>query len=176
MDTRILYIAQIENHHRINSLISCAFDNEQEAIKYAKEEAVHIEGPAYVYEVEYESDAIEDRRGGIMVLDPEAYVEADLIWSTDPQAPNVADADYAFDPYYGPQVYTESLKENVSREVIYSVNSDLDDGILYAEFETKDAAIEYAKRNLDRLPFVDELQVSRDANGEIDDVFEYKTI
>jgi hypothetical protein len=176
MDTRILYIAQIENPHRNNSLISCAFNNEQEAIKYAEEEAVHTEGPAYVYEVEYESDAIEDRRGGVIVLDPEAYVEADLIWSTDPQAPNVADADYEFDPYYGPQVYTENLKENVSREVIYSVNSDLDDGILYAEFETKDAAIEYAKRNLDKLPFVDELQVSRDANGEVDDVFEYKTV
>lgn len=176
MDTRILYIAQIERRHRANSLISCAFNSDQEAIKYAKEGAANAKGPAYVYKVEYESDAIEEYRGGITVLDPEAYVEADLIWSTDPQAPYVADADYAFDPYYGPQVYTESLKENVSGEIIYSVNSDLDDEILYAEFKTKDTAIEYAKRNLDKLPFVDALKISRDANGEIDDVLEYKTI
>lgn len=66
--------------------------------------------------------------------------------------------------------------ENIQNSIVYAVNSDLDDGILYAEFETKDAAIEYAKRNLDKFPFVDELQVSRDANGEVDDVFEYKTI
>lgn len=180
MNTRTLYIAQIEDHRghsTFPSLISCAFDNEQEAIKYAKEEADNVGGPAYVYKVEYERDAIEDRGGGIIVLDPEAYVKADLTWSTNPDAPYVADDYYAFDPYYGPQVYyTENLKENVSGEIIYSVNSDLDDGILYAEFETKDAAIEYAKRNLDKLPFVDELHVSRDANGEVDDVFEYKTI
>lgn len=180
MNTRILYIAQIEDRRdpdSFNSLISCAFDNEQEAIKYAKEEAAIAEGPAYVYKVEYESDAIEDRRGGIIVLDPEAYVAEDLIWSTDPTAPHVYDAIYTFDPEYGPQVY-EDLKENVSGagEVIYAVNSDLDDGILYAEFETEDAAIEYAKRNLDKLPFIDELQVSRDDKGEVDDVFEYKTI
>lgn len=66
--------------------------------------------------------------------------------------------------------------DNTQNSIVYAVNSDLDDGILYAEFETEDAAIEYAKRNLDKLPFVDELQVSRDANGEIDDVFEYKTV
>lgn len=66
--------------------------------------------------------------------------------------------------------------DNTQNSIVYAVNSDLDDGILYAEFETEDAAIEYAKRNLDKLPFVDELQVSRDTNGEIDDVFEYKTV
>lgn len=66
--------------------------------------------------------------------------------------------------------------DNTQSSIVYAVNSDLDDEILYAEFDTKDAAIDYAKRNLDKLPFVDELHVSRDANGEIDDVFEYKTI
>ena len=66
--------------------------------------------------------------------------------------------------------------DTIQKSIVYAVNSDLDDGILYAEFETRDSAIEYAKRNLDKLPFVDELQVSRDANGEIDEVFEYKTI
>lgn len=65
---------------------------------------------------------------------------------------------------------------NTQNPTVYVVNSDLDDGILYAEFETKEAAIEYAKRNLDKLPFVDELEVSRDANGEIDSVFSHVTI
>jgi rubrerythrin len=83
----------------------------------------------------------------------------------------VYDAYYTFDPYYGPQVYTEDLKENVSGEVIYSVKSDLDDKIFYAEFKTKDAAIEYAKRNLDKLPVVNEVRVFRDDSGEIDDAF-----
>ena len=66
--------------------------------------------------------------------------------------------------------------ENTSNSIIYAVNSDLDDGLLYAEFENKDAAIDYAKQHLDKLPFVDELEVSYDANGEIEDVFNYKTI
>ena len=66
--------------------------------------------------------------------------------------------------------------ENTTNSVIYTVNSDLDDGILYAEFETKEAAMAYAKRNMDKLPFVDELEVSRDANGDIDNVFSYTTI
>ena len=65
---------------------------------------------------------------------------------------------------------------NTQNPTVYVVNSDLDDGILYAEFETKEAAIEYAKRNLDKLPFVDELEVSRDANGEIDSVVNHVTI
>ena len=65
---------------------------------------------------------------------------------------------------------------HTNTSIVYTVNSDLDDEILYAEFDTKDEAIEYAKRNLDKLPFVDELHVSRDANGEIEDVFEYETI
>lgn len=62
------------------------------------------------------------------------------------------------------------------KAIVYTVNSDLNDGTLYAEFETKDAAIEYAKRNLDKLPFVDELRVSLDADGEIDEVFKCKNI
>ena len=59
---------------------------------------------------------------------------------------------------------------------IYAANSDLDDELFYAEFDTKDEAIDYAKQHLDKLPFVDELEVSYDANGEIEDVFNYKTI
>ena len=66
--------------------------------------------------------------------------------------------------------------ENTSNSIVYAVNSDLDDGLLYAEFENKDAAIDYAKQHLDKLPFVDELEVSYDVNGEIEDVFNYKTI
>lgn len=66
--------------------------------------------------------------------------------------------------------------ENTSNSIVYAVNSDLDDGLLYAEFDNKDEAIDYAKQHLDKLPFVDELEVSYDANGEIEDVFNYKTI
>ena len=66
--------------------------------------------------------------------------------------------------------------ENTQRPVIYSVSSDIDDGILYAEFETEEKAIEYAKQHMDKLPFVDRLEVSYDANGDIDEVFEYTTV
>ena len=65
---------------------------------------------------------------------------------------------------------------NTQNPIVYAVNSDLDDGILYAEFATKEEAIDYAKKHMDKLPFVDELEVSYDANGEIDNVFSYKTI
>ena len=37
---------------------------------------------------------------------------------------------------------------HTNTSIVYTVNSDLDDEILYAEFDTKDEAIEYAKRNL----------------------------
>lgn len=65
---------------------------------------------------------------------------------------------------------------NTQNQIVYAVNSDLDDGILYAEFATKEEAIGYAKKHLDKLPFVDELEVTYDANGEIEDVLSYKTI
>lgn len=65
---------------------------------------------------------------------------------------------------------------NTQNQIVYAVNSDLDDGILYAEFATKEEAIDYAKKHLDKLPFVDELEVTYDANGEIEDVLSYKTI
>lgn len=65
---------------------------------------------------------------------------------------------------------------NTQNQIVYAVNSDLDDGILYAEFATKEEAIDYAKKHLDKLPFVDELEVTYDANGEIEDVLSYKTV
>lgn len=65
---------------------------------------------------------------------------------------------------------------NTQNQIVYAVNSDLDDGILYAEFAAKEEAIDYAKKHLDKLPFVDELEVTYDANGEIEDVLSYKTI
>ena len=58
---------------------------------------------------------------------------------------------------------------------IYTVNSDLDDELLYAEFNNKEAAIEYAKSHLDKLPFVDEVELAFDADG-IEDAISYKTI
>ena len=64
----------------------------------------------------------------------------------------------------------------MDNNIIYTVNSDISDDVLYAEFKTKDKAIEYAKQHLDKLPFVDELEVSYDARGEVDNVFSYKTV
>ena len=60
--------------------------------------------------------------------------------------------------------------------IIYEVNSDLDSELLFAEFETKEAAIAYAKRNIDRLPFVDEVEVTYDDQGEVDDVISRQTV
>lgn len=60
--------------------------------------------------------------------------------------------------------------------IIYEVNSDLDSELLFAEFETKEAAIAYAKRNIDRLPFVDEVEVTFDDQGEVDDIISRQTI
>ena len=58
---------------------------------------------------------------------------------------------------------------------IYTVNSDLDDELLYAEFDNKESAIEYAMDYLDKLPFVDEVELAYDADG-IEDALSYTTI
>ena len=58
---------------------------------------------------------------------------------------------------------------------IYAANSDLDDELFYAEFETKDEAINYAMDHLDKLPFVDEVELAYDAEGT-EDAISYKTI
>ena len=59
---------------------------------------------------------------------------------------------------------------------IYTVDSDIDDELLYAEFETKDAAIAYAMRNLDKLPFVTEVEIETDSYSGIEDALSYNTI
>ena len=59
---------------------------------------------------------------------------------------------------------------------IYTVDSDIDDELLYAEFETKDAAIAYAMRNLDKLPFVTEVEIEIDSYSGIEDALSYNTI
>lgn len=61
-------------------------------------------------------------------------------------------------------------------KLIYTVDSDLDDELLYAEFETKDAAIAYAMRNLDKLPFVNEVEIEIDSYSGIEDALSYNTI
>jgi hypothetical protein len=66
--------------------------------------------------------------------------------------------------------------EDMQTAVAYAVNSDLDDGLLYAEFKTKDEAITYAKDHLDKLPYVDEMEVVLDVDGDIEDVLSYTTI
>jgi hypothetical protein len=63
--------------------------------------------------------------------------------------------------------------ENI--KFIYTANSDLDDELFYAEFETKDKAINYAMDHLDKLPFVDEVELVYNADGT-EDAISYKTI
>ena len=58
---------------------------------------------------------------------------------------------------------------------IYAVNSDLDDELFYAEFETEEAAIEYATKHLDKLPFVDKVELVVD-DGDYEDAISYTTI
>ena len=58
---------------------------------------------------------------------------------------------------------------------IYAVNSDLDDDLLYAEFETEEAAIEYATKHLDKLPFIDKVELVVD-DGGYEDAVTYTTI
>lgn len=58
---------------------------------------------------------------------------------------------------------------------IYTVNSDLDDELLYAEFDDETTAIAYAMKYLDKLPFVDKVELAYDAEG-IEDALSYETI
>lgn len=60
-------------------------------------------------------------------------------------------------------------------KVIYAVNSDLSDDLFYAEFDTKDEAMQYAKAHMDRLPFVDEIELEIDEEG-FENALSYKTI
>ena len=60
--------------------------------------------------------------------------------------------------------------------IIYEVNSDLDDELLFAEFNTEEEALKYAKENIDRLPFVDKVEVIFDDQGEVIDIINRQTI
>ena len=60
-------------------------------------------------------------------------------------------------------------------KIIYAVNSDLNDGLFYAEFNTREEAIKYAEEHLDKLPFVDEIEIVEDENG-FEEAVSYKTI
>lgn len=60
--------------------------------------------------------------------------------------------------------------------IIYEVNSDLDDELLFAEFNTEEEALKYAKENIDRLPFVDKVEVIFDDQGEVMDIINRQTI
>lgn len=66
--------------------------------------------------------------------------------------------------------------EEMQNPVVYAVNSDLDDGILYAEFKTEEEALKYAKEHLDKLPYIDKMEVVLDLDGDIEDVLSYTTI
>lgn len=50
-------------------------------------------------------------------------------------------------------------------KIAYTVSSDSGYESLYADFETKEAAIEYAMNHLDKLPAIEEVEYEQDENG-----------
>ena len=48
---------------------------------------------------------------------------------------------------------------------IYHVGSDIETSTFFAEFESEDKAIAFAKRNMDKLPFVQKIVLDYDENG-----------
>jgi hypothetical protein len=62
-----------------------------------------------------------------------------------------------------------------NKKIIYAVNSDLDDDLFYAEFDTMDKALKYAEDHLDKLPFIDEIELVVD-DGGYEDAVSYTTV
>lgn len=59
---------------------------------------------------------------------------------------------------------------------VYIVHSDINENNIYAEFETEEEAIEYARRNKDELTYVDRVEVALDEEGDIIEEFDSETI
>ena len=59
---------------------------------------------------------------------------------------------------------------------VYIVHSDINENNIYAEFETEEEAIEYARRNKDELTYVDRVEVALDEDGDIIEEFDSETI
>ena len=59
---------------------------------------------------------------------------------------------------------------------IYIVHSDINENNIYAEFATKEEAIDYARRHKDELTYVDRVEVALDEDGDIIEMFDSETI
>lgn len=59
---------------------------------------------------------------------------------------------------------------------VYIVHSDINENNIYAEFATKEEAIEYAKRHIDDLTYVDKVEALLDDEGDIMEILNHETI
>lgn len=59
---------------------------------------------------------------------------------------------------------------------VYIVHSDINENNIYAEFKTEAEALDYARRNIDELTYVDRVEVALDEAGEIIEMFDSETI
>ena len=59
---------------------------------------------------------------------------------------------------------------------VYIVHSDINENNIYAEFKTEAEALDYAKRNIDELTYVDRVEVALDEAGDIIEMFDSETI
>ena len=59
---------------------------------------------------------------------------------------------------------------------VYIVHSDINENNIYAEFATEEEAIEYAKRHIDDLTYVDKVEALLDDEGDISEILNSETI
>lgn len=57
------------------------------------------------------------------------------------------------------------MKNTKGLPFIYHVGSDIETSTFFAEFESESEAIEFAKLNMDKLPFVQKIVLEYDENG-----------
>ena len=75
--------------------------------------------------------------------------------------------------YYEPGDLKESMNETV---IVYIVHSDINENNIYAEFATEEGAIEYAKRHIDELTYVDKAEALVDDEGDIIEILDSETV
>ena len=75
--------------------------------------------------------------------------------------------------YYEPGDLNESMNETT---YVYIVHSDINENNIYAEFATEEEAIEYAKRHIDELTYVDRAEALVDDGGDIVEILDSETI
>ncbi len=59
---------------------------------------------------------------------------------------------------------------------VYIVHSDINENNIYAEFATEEEAIDYAKRHIDDLTYVDKVEALLDDEGDISEILNSETI